>query len=573
MLTVVAFFVLLGVLITVHELGHFLVAKACGVRVLQFSIGFGPRLVGFLRGETEYRIGVLPLGGYVRMYGDDITQEVPAEERHRAFLTQPYLKKCAIAIAGPAANLVLPVALFFAMFIGKETVAEPVVGSVVEGDAAAAAGIRPGDRVLALDGRPVTLFSEMPAYVEPRPGTPIRVTVDRQGTRFDVVVTPRATPDPSIFDREKTVGRLGLSPAKELPVVAVDPEGPAAAAGIKGLDTIEKVDGTAVATKGELLSALDDASMRGTVQLDVVRDVASAEGASAQRFSVTLTKSSSPPPMPRVERFAVTVDELAPGPVADRVSSTMAVVRAQQAASQRRFGLFSVDGRVALVEPGDTVAAQSGLRSGEHVLVAIDGRPLRMASDLSTALEPSPDAIHAVGVIGPGGPRVLAFRMLPHPRRELGGMKIFGVQLTSARGEGAVVVRHVGPVEALTRAVDATRDLVVDVVRGFGLLFSGQVGLESLGGPLTIAKMSGQAASIGGAVFIQLMGLISVNLALINLLPVPVLDGGHLMMFTVEAVTRRRMSVETRMKITKVGLVLVGLLMIIAIGNDILGLF
>ena len=134
MSTMAAFVVLLGVLITVHELGHFLVAKACGVKVLQFSIGFGPRLLGFTRGDTEYRIGVLPLGGYVRMFGDDITQDVAPEEQHRAFLYQPYVKKCAIAIAGPVANLLLPIALLFAMFLGTEKVEQPIIGTVVEGN-------------------------------------------------------------------------------------------------------------------------------------------------------------------------------------------------------------------------------------------------------------------------------------------------------------------------------------------------------------------------------------------------------------------------------------------------------
>jgi regulator of sigma E protease len=138
---------------------------------------------------------------------------------------------------------------------------------------------------------------------------------------------------------------------------------------------------------------------------------------------------------------------------------------------------------------------------------------------------------------------------------------------------GATEQRSVGPVEALRGAVQSTADVVVEVLRGFGMLFTGKVGLESLGGPITIAKMSGQAADIGASVFVHLMALISVNLAVINLLPVPVLDGGHIMIFTIEAITRRKMSLETRMKITKVGIALVGLLMIIAIGNDVLGLF
>jgi RIP metalloprotease RseP len=364
--------------------------------------------------------------------------------------------------------------------------------------------------------------------------------------------------------------------------VAVLVDGPAARAGVKDGDHVEKVDGVPVSTKQELFDALDAAAAaaKGSVVIDVRRtvpaDAKAPEGTKAteQQLSFTL---ATPDTLvlgqtPRLERFGVTAEELAPGPIGDVVAKTGVVLREQQDAAQRRFGLFSVDGRVAHVE-AETVAAERGLQKEKHIVIAVDGKPLRTPQDLSAALETTPDAVHAIGVVGPDGARVIAFRMLPHPRRELGGMKVFGVALTSAWGDGATVERSVGPVEALQRAVTGTGDLVMDVLRGFGLLFSGKVGIESLGGPITIAKMSGQAAQVGADVFIQLMGLISVNLAIINLLPVPVLDGGHLMIFTIEAITRRRMSLETRMKITKVGIALVGLLMVVAIGNDVLGLF
>ncbi len=581
-----AFPLLLGVLITVHELGHFLVAKACGVRVLQFSIGFGPRLLGFTRGDTEYRIGILPLGGYVRMYGDDPTQEVPPEERRRSFLDQPYFKQIAISVAGPLANLILPVALFFAMNVGTRTETLPVVGNALAGEPAEAAGLAPGDRIVAVDGTPISYFPELVDYVEPRGGVAIRMTVEKNGKRRDVVVTPRAVPAPTIFDRDKKVGRIGVGPYREMPVVGVVEGSVAANAGLKDGDRVEKIDGEPVTTKAELFRLLDLAAAKGTASVDVVREISKAKDAKAndakeekdakpieQKLSVALVNAVPPSSQePRIERFGVTADELAPGPLADVVARTTVAVREQQRDAARRFGLFSLDGRVAHVE-AETVAADRGLVKDKHVFVAVDGKALRTTSELSAALDATPDAIHAVGVVGVGGPRVIVFRMLPHPERALSGMKVFGVAISSELGPGATEKRTVGPAEALRDAVRATGDLVVDVLRGFGLIFSGQVGLESLGGPITIAKMSGQAADVGASMFVQLMALISVNLAIINLLPVPVLDGGHIMIFTIEAITRRKMSLETRMKITKVGIALVGLLMLVAIGNDVLGLF
>lgn len=584
MLTVAAFLLLLGVLITVHELGHFLVAKASGVRVLTFSIGFGPKLFGFTRGETEYRVSVLPLGGYVRMYGDDINEEIPAEEQHRAFLHQPFLRKSAIAAAGPLANLLLPIALFFGMTVGTERVPEPVLGTVVPGEAAAQAGLRPGDRVVAIDGTKITLYSELQAMVEPRPGVPMRLTVERDDRTFDLTVTPRAAPSPTLFDAKRTVGRLGVISAVELPVVTVDPGSAAAGAGVRDLDRIVSVDGTAVGSKEALLAALDRAG--DTVKLDVVTPAREEGGQKLpeERRTVTVTRVSAAPDSPAgpvhgdvaLDRFGVTSDELAAEAVSTRIAATRAAVAEAQAAMTRRFGLAPVAGRVAHVEPG-TVAAEKQLEVGRDRVVAVNGKPLLTPGDLETALRADPDGVHVIGVVRAAEAgeesRVLVFRMLPAPQRHLSGIKVFGVALTSAFGDGAMVERSVSPSEALRRAVTETGDVVVDVFRGFGMLFSGDVGLESLGGPITIAKMSGQAAEQSGEDFVRLMAAISVNLGIINLLPIPVLDGGHLLMFLIELVTRRRLSAETRMKVTKVGLAIVGLLMIVAIGNDVIGLF
>lgn len=590
MFTVAAFLLLLGVLITVHELGHFLVAKASGVRVLTFSIGFGPKLLGFTRGETEYRLSALPLGGYVRMYGDDINEEVPPEEQHRAFLHQPFLKKSAIAAAGPLANLFLPVALFFAMAVGTERVPEPVLGTVVPGEVAAEAGLRPGDRIVAVDGTKITLYSELQAWVEPRPGVPIRLTVARGDETLDLSVTPRAAPSPTLFDAKRTVGRLGVISAVELPVVTVAPGSVAARAGVRDLDRVAAVNGVAVDSKDALLAALDRAGGVATVEVVTAEREEDGKKAPEERRILALAQAPPPPvlvdeagatvpalPAPpaapiALERFGVTADELAASLLTGRIDATRAATADEIAAAARRFGLSPVAGRVAHVEPS-TVAAEKNIVAGKDRVVAVDGKPLLTPNDLETALRADPDGIHVIGVVGEEGARVLAFRMLPAPQRQMSGIKVFGVALTSAFGEGAMLERTVSPAEALRRGVTETGQVVGDVFRGFGMLFSGDVGLESLGGPITIAKMSGQAAEQSGETFVRLMALISVNLAVINLLPIPVLDGGHLLMFLVELVTRRRLSAETRMKVTKIGLVIVGLLMVVAIGNDVIGLF
>lgn len=565
MTTVVAFLILIGVLITVHELGHFLVAKACGVKVLTFSIGFGPRLVGFTRGETEYRISAIPLGGYVKMYGEDFTAEIPPEEQRRSFLHQSYGRKSAIAVAGPLANFVLPVALFFGLFVGTRDEPAPVVGVVVPGDAAAAAGLASGDRILAIDGTPVTSFVDMQAVIEKSAGVPLRFSVERDGKPLDLTVVPRAAPSPTFADPTHTSGRIGVVAGQELPVVAVDDD-----AKVKALDRISAVDGVPTSSLDQVWAALDAASARA-VKLEVTTP--DPRDAKAPGFSrtVTLAPPSAHAP-PRLLRFGVLKEELAAPALAQQIGETRARTVEAQGERDRRKGLGRATGLVVQVEEG-TVAAELGVKAGADAVVAVDGRFLAMPGDLSGALFADPDGIHTLGVLGPDGPRVLVFRMLPSARRELSSFKVFGATLMTAYGDGTTVQRTTSAAQALERACAATVDTTTEVVRGFGLLLSGRFGFESIGGPITIARLSGEAAEAGLAGFIHMMALISVNLAILNLLPVPILDGGHLMIFTLEAVTRRRFSVEARLKAMKVGLLLVGALMVVALLNDVLGLF
>jgi regulator of sigma E protease len=516
-----------------------------------------------VRGETEYRISIVPLGGYVRMYGDDPSEDVPDAEKKRAFLWQPFWKKSLIAIAGPVANFALPIALFFAMNVGHEHVAAAVVGAVLPDEPAAKAGIAPGDRIVAIGGTPIAVFSDMQSIVGPRAGVPLRVTVERLDGRHEIEVVPRAEPDPSIFDRTRTIGRLGIVANVEEPAVVVAHGSVAARAGIKDLDRITAVDGKPVHDKRELFAALD----AGGTSLDVTTPA--TKDAAAVSRKVTLTAEPGAPEI-GFAKFAVTAEELPS--VQAKIDATRAVTADALATMSKRFGLGPVDGSIEQVQD-ETAAAELGIVAHRDRIVAVDGKPFLTLNDLRTSFEPDPNGIHVIGVAAPE-PRVLAFRMLPSPVRAMGGIKVFGVALLDPPSDTAAYVdRTVSPAEALRRAVMQTGETIADVVRGFSLFFTGTVGVTALSGPIAIAKMSDEAAHAGAAQYIEAMALISANLGVINLLPIPVLDGGHLLFFVIELFTRRRVSAATRAKATIVGLGLVGLLMVVAISNDVIGLF
>ncbi len=573
-MTIVAFFVLLGVLITVHELGHFLVAKATGVRVLTFSIGFGPTLVRVVRGETEYRLAALPFGGFVRMYGDDITETVPEHERHRAFLEKSTPAKMAIAFAGPAANLLLPVVLFFGVAIGHETVPLPVVGTVLAGEPAEVAGLAPGDRITAVDGAPVEVFGDLLEQITPRAGQPTTLTVMRPGELVPRTVT--VTPSRSTDARGQTVGRIGMLVTKALPIVTVADKSPAAAAGIKRLDRVTMVNGAAVRDRAALEAALDAADPAADLTLVVERR--DAETTTSVTITIPAIPSHADDPAAAAPtaselRYAVVDADVEDPSMTARLVATKEAAIAAAMRQRAHRGLAPADGLVAAVEP-DSPAGERGLVQGGHRVVAVDGAPLRLVTELSGALSATPDAVHMVGLVdAEGRPSVFSFLMRASSRRELGGQKIVGVTLQSAMGDAATLEREVSVAEAARRALVSTGETIRDVAGGYVMLFSGQVSLDQLGGPVMMANIAGEAARSGVDVFATTMALLSVNLALLNLLPVPVLDGGHLLLFSIEAVRRRRLSVEARLRATKVGLFFVGALMLIAIFNDVASFF
>ncbi|PTL37167.1 RIP metalloprotease RseP [Candidatus Methylomirabilis limnetica] len=212
----------LGGLIFIHELGHFLVAKRAGVKVLKFSLGFGPKIIGITRGETEYLLSAIPLGGYVKMHGEDPKEEVADPER--SFSAKSVGWRSLIILAGPGSNLLLAVAIFWVIFtISGVPVPSTRIGKILEGYPAQTAGLKTDDRILAIDGNPVDSWEDIPARISKRAGQPVQLTVEREGTKFDVTVHPKIDRVKSIFGEEEEIGRIGISQAENIVMAKANP--------------------------------------------------------------------------------------------------------------------------------------------------------------------------------------------------------------------------------------------------------------------------------------------------------------------------------------------------------------
>jgi regulator of sigma E protease len=419
-----AFVLVLGFLIFAHEAGHFIMAKLFHVRVLVFSFGFGQRLFGFLRGDTDYRVSLIPLGGYVRMAGDtpeDGRTGDPAE-----FLSKPKWQRFLILFAGPFMNVLIAV-VFIAVIsmAGTESlVVRPIIGDVSPEKPAAQAGLQPGDRIVAVNGERIDNWDDLRMAISMHAGTPLRVEYIRNGVRHTTVMTP---------ERENSeygpVGRAGIRPWIDAAVGRVRPNSPAARAGLR---------------PGDIIVAANGKPVRQLMQLDEVFN--QAKGA----------------------------------PIA------LDVVRGSQ--------------RLRMVLPAVKSEAQDPYRGFLP-----------------------PTEIHKLSLI-----------------------------------------------PALKDSVVQNEKMLRYALLTIGRLIRGEASVKEFSGPISIARISGDMLRQGWMATVALMAMISLQLGIMNLLPIPVLDGGHIMILLVEGVVGRDLSIRVKERIQQVGFALLAALMIVVIYNDVI---
>jgi regulator of sigma E protease len=580
---VAPFIVLLGVLVFFHELGHFLVGKWMGVRVLTFSIGFGPAIPGlsFRRGETLYRVNWFPLGGYVQFFGQDPEEELSLEDRRGSFLHAPLWRRFLIVLAGPVFNLVLPLLVFFPMFLSTGDALPARLGHVVEGGAAHAAGLQDGDVIVAIDGDRIHDWWAMERTVSRAGGRPLQVTVERAGVaQPPVTIVPEDVVVRNIeqLGWEDRRGRIMVSLQGNAPDVAVVPGSPAAAA---GLQTFDRVVGVGDRHMGP----------RGFRELD--RWLRARDGATVTLFVQ--------PPLPAETHHPLRL--LRAATALRRISLPVQVM-----ADGTVSGITSLELVVARVQPNSPAARTLGLLPGDR-LTHLNGQPLSSWHTLTEEFRANPQQEHRLRVergpltrflgelwanrvpvaallMGPLWPMVLdearhavavaAGGTLDRPFRlaALGGPEGAPHYLFGASHDMRFVAPEPIPLErplyyAFRRSLDETVEAYKITLMTVAGLFRGRVPMRELGGPLLIADLASQSMKRGWQEFLTLLVWLSINLGILNLLPIPVLDGGHLLLFSVEAVKRKPLSVRARNVATAVGFAMVLFIMLTAIWNDI----
>jgi len=423
--TILAFLFVLGVLVFVHELGHFVAARRLGVRVLTFSLGFGPKLLTTRRGDTEYAISAIPLGGYVKMAGESLDD--PRSGAPDEFLSKTKWQRFQVLIMGPAMNILLAVVVMAVVLAqGAEVPAyhdqPPVIGSVKAGSPAAMAGIQRGDRIVAVGDTPVTTWDALEMEIGTKPNRDISLTFVRDGQT-------RTADLRTLSEGRFQVGDIGVLP-----------------------------DATPV---------------------------------------------------------------------------------------------------VASLVKGD-VAEKAGLKPGD-MIVAVDGVPMTQPSALTEAI--SHNAGKETDIVVRREGQELHITVTPQKRGDRGMIGIFFGQQTKTFKPG--------PVEAVKLSIQRNIEFGGLIFKTLGGLFVGTTSPRQLMGPVAIAQLSGESAALGLIPLLTLLASISLNLGVLNLMPIPVLDGGHIAIMALEGIARRDFSAAVKEKMLLAGFVLILLLMVTVIYNDL----
>ena len=537
------FITLTSSLIFVHELGHFMFAKAFGVKVLTFSLGFGPKILRFRGRETEYCIGLLPLGGYVSMLEESKADVVHPEDRTRTFESLPVYKRILIVLAGPAMNLVFPVLLYFSVFISSPSFLPPTVGVVLPGHPAEGK-LRPGDRVMSVNHEEIGTFDELKRIIAKSPRRTLVLKVFRDNRYVDVEIVPEEMIERRELDIIERVGTIGVQPSAPAAVIGVpNPESPAYRAGLRTFDVVTNVAGRPVRRFMDLEDALDQ--NRGeTVPVTYMRPV----------------------PVPN-----------ALGGMADMAVFEAGVVALTPDASGEdllgRTGVELADLYVAVL-PEDSYFYKAGLRTGDKIL-ELDGETLPAWSTFRERVVAEPDRPHRIQYLAArdGRSRYGTFQMRREDFVDAHG-QAFAKYVSRLQHWVPLApedrVEHPTPIRyAFGKAIQETADVTRFIVVGMVRLIQGRLSLDSLSGPITIYEVAGEEGRKGPDYFVWVMALLSINLGLLNLLPIPVLDGGHLAFFAAEAVLRRPLPLRFREVAHIVGMAFVVMMMGLAFKNDV----
>ncbi len=544
---ILAGILLLGVLVAFHELGHFLFAKMLGVRVLVFSVGFGPRIFSFTKGHTEYRLSIIPLGGYVRMFGESLDEDLTDEQKSYSFLHQATWRKSLIAFAGPLFNFILPIILMFFLFVGTEEVLLPQIGSIAPNSPAQKAGFKPNDLVKEINAKPIESFMDLSSIIAAHPLEELNFLVERENTNINLLVTP---------EEKDSQGRIGVMPVIQKPIITLLPQSPLKNYGLETLDEIVSINNTKIISIEDLLLNINILNNSVTKIIRNNKEIVLNIGEFKQYNFVWSDI---------VKKYTSFIDQ-------ESLEKSLKLLNEEKLSLDASYGLASAKGVVSSVA-AQSIASDLNLEVNDRLL-AINGEAIVSSPYLEQTFINNLNKEHLLSVIKANGEiQILGVKFKKDTENTLNLSTnlytLFGVDLLPTYSMGKTKIRNVGVFEALSKAYNQTVNIAVVTAKSLFMLVKMEVPSSQIGGPIMLFDIAKQAFDKGLAFYIMVMCMLSVNLGLLNLLPIPALDGGHLLLFGIEAIQRKPLTPKTRAIATQIGFALLLFIMVYALFNDI----
>lgn len=554
-----AIITLLGGVIAVHELGHFLFAKWAGIRVDTFSIGFGPRLFSKKFGETEYCLSLIPLGGFVKIYGQDPDEleSDPNPAPDRAFSQKSLGAKISVLFGGPLFNYILAILIFgFLAVLGVEKLPSFATRVVAE-TPAYKAGLRSGDSILAVDGQETRTFEDVMDQIAKHPEKKLKFSLLREGRPLDLEVQVQKEHALTPYGEESEAGVLvGLDPLAREPVVA----------------TTLKIHPWGFMS-GDKITEFEGAPVRSWEDLEKALSGSLNTAADSLRFQVQRG----------ADTIAITTPSIAP--VLAKIGSRKDVHEFLEAAGLHNPELFVQEVKK------DTPADAAGIKTGDR-MISVNGQKVYSFEHLRGVIQTAGDVLAKSAKITGKEPALEQALKLEIERDGKKQTVTSAIQANKGKdplGETIVTYtigilsagkmmypanmlmeRTLNPFKALWIGATETTSHTVMTVVGLKKLLFGEVSAKSVGGPIMIGKLAGDTfASRGWRDFLRIMAIISISLGVFNLIPVPILDGGHIVFAVIESMRGRPLSHKVQQTALKVGLSLILLLMVFALYNDI----
>ncbi|KAB8033178.1 RIP metalloprotease RseP [Fluviispira multicolorata] len=591
--TIIAFILLIGIVVFVHELGHFIAGKIFGIQVEEFSIGFGPKAFSIKKGTTDYRINWFPLGGYVRFYGADIEENIPIEHREKSILHAKVYKRAIVSFAGPLANFVLSFVLLTGMSISGIPQELPII-SVLPNSVAERSGFVTGDKILSIDDKEISSWVQLSTIITKNAEKNLNIIIERDGKQRNIEIIPRKEEVETIFGNKQTVGRIGIVNSFNSSNIVVLKGSFFESLGLKTGDKILFINEKKTEYLFEVINEIQRVSntlseyelarnvqnnyyenLNTNIHIEIERIIDNSKlTAKNVKLNINLNdkniKSWSSLFLQTHKSVNLTWNK-------DLLSTDQTISQFSTIAKGNKLISTQDAWKNCGIKAGDTLYSVENygrILSLSQFYIWLDTTAKSFVSNVNK----TNISDLKLSVIRANGSMALLNCKIPlrdgfdHLNREQLFLDFPLNFMTQNKALKPVLLKAQTVTDAFNRGFHSMLNQMTLTFTGIKMLLTGSIPLSNLGGPIAIAGVAGDAAKGGFMTFIFTMAFISINVGMMNLLPFPALDGGSLLLHAVEAAYGKPLPKSVQLGVQRAGVLILLGLFVVVFYNDILRL-